>query len=86
MVENEIKLEKELPSIEKKCNLDYESMSEGDIIDLADKKAALEAIRQGRLEGILLRSRSRYYNMGEKPTKYFFGLEKRSYLNKLLQN
>ena len=32
----------------------------------------------------MLRSRSRYQDLGEKPTKYFFGLENRQYTNKVM--
>ena len=32
----------------------------------------------------MLRSQSRYQDLGEKPTKYFFGLENRQYTNKVM--
>lgn len=32
----------------------------------------------------MLRSRTRYQDLGEKPTKYFFGLENRQYTNKVM--
>ena len=32
----------------------------------------------------MLRSRSRYQDLGEKPTKYFLGLENRHYTNKVM--
>ena len=37
-----------------------------------------------KTEGIMLRSRSRYEELGEKPTKYFLQLESRNYTNKLI--
>ena len=33
---------------------------------------------------MMLRSRSRYEDLGEKPTKYFFNLEKRNYTSKII--
>ena len=32
----------------------------------------------------MLRSRSRYQDLGEKPSKYFFNLENRNYANKVM--
>ena len=32
----------------------------------------------------MMRSRSRYQDLGEKPTKYFFNLENRNYVNKVM--
>lgn len=32
----------------------------------------------------MLRSRSRYEDLGEKPSKYFFNLENRNYTNKVM--
>ena len=42
----------------------------------------LVAIRDKRMEGVLLRSRARWIADGEKITKYFCGLEKRNYISK----
>ena len=44
----------------------------------------LEELRKRKLEGVILRSRARWYELGEKSTAYFLGLEKRNYLNKLI--
>ena len=48
-------------------------------------KSKLEAIRESLLEGAMIRSRSRWLELGEKPTKYFCGLEKRNYTNKSIR-
>ena len=37
-----------------------------------------------KTEGIMLRSRSRYEELGEKPTKYFLRVENRNYTNKVI--
>ena len=42
----------------------------------------LVAIRDKRMEGVLLRSRTRWIADGEKITNYFCGLEKRNYISK----
>ena len=44
----------------------------------------LEEIRKTKIEGIITRSRIRWYEEGEKSTAYFLGLEKRNYVNKLI--
>ena len=37
-------------------------------------------IRQEKLKGHMLRSKAQYTDEGEKPTKYFCGLEKHNYI------
>ena len=45
--------------------------------ELETKKRELETIIEHQTKGALLRSKSRWYNEGEKNTKYFLNLEKR---------
>ena len=47
-------------------------------------KKQLYEIRKHKLEGVMLRSRCRYEDLGEKPTSYFLNLEKRSFTNKVI--
>ena len=47
-------------------------------------KSRLEELRKIKMEGIVARSRARWYESGERSTSYFLGLEKRSYVNKLI--
>ena len=37
-----------------------------------------------KVQGVMLRSRVRYEELGEKPTKYFFNLENRQFTNKVM--
>ena len=46
------------------------------------KTAELIAIREKRIEGVLIRSKARWIAHGEKVTSYFCSLEKRHYVNK----
>ena len=48
------------------------------------KKEQLYEIRKHILEGVMLRSRCRYEDLGEKPTSYFLNLEKRNFTNKVI--
>ena len=59
-------------------------MSEEKINNLENKKTTLSDIQKEKIEGMMLRSRSRYEDLGEKPTKYFFNLEKRNYTSKII--
>jgi hypothetical protein len=73
-------LDKKIVSLEKKSNL-----SESERTDLDNYKKELVAIRERRMEGVLLRSRARWIAEGEKITKYFCSLEKRNYVSKQIR-
>ena len=45
-------------------------------------KAKLEKISNQRIKGTILRSKARWYENGERNSKYFLNLEKRNYLRK----
>lgn len=49
---------------------------------LDEKKTKLQEIRNEKLKGNILRSKAKWIEHGEKPTKYFCSLEKRNYINK----
>ena len=49
--------------------------------ELEEKKRKLEQIIEHKTKGAILRSKCRWYNEGEKNTKYFLNLEKRHYKN-----
>ena len=57
-------------------------LTENEKRKLEQDKQELVAIRDKRMEGVLLRSRARWIADGEKITKYFCGLEKRNYVRK----
>ena len=82
--EEEIKLEQEIKLIEKEVNRNFLNMSEESLNNLETKKAKLHDIQKDKIEGMMLRSRSRYEDLGEKPTRYFFELEKRNYTSKVI--
>ena len=49
--------------------------------ELEKKKRELEQIIEHKTKGAILRSKCRWYNEGERNTKYFLNLEKRYYKN-----
>lgn len=55
-------------------------------IDLvSEKKLELEGLRKEKLQGHVIRSRAKWVEEGEKPTKYFCSLESRNFLNKTIK-
>ena len=46
----------------------------------------MEEIRKTKLEGVMLRPRCRYEDLGKKPTKYFLNMENRNYQDKVINN
>ena len=59
-------------------------MSEETLNNLETKKTMLNNIQKEKIEGMMLRSRSRYEDLGEKPTRYFLNSEKRNYTSKVI--
>ena len=74
MKEQESKIDEQIKELQKKISENLSSVEEIVIKELVTKQNELEYIRKQKIEGVMLRSRSRYYDLGEKPTSY---LEKR---------
>lgn len=51
---------------------------------LENLKTELYEIRNEKLKGYMIRSKAQYIDQGEKPTKYFCGLEKHNYTSKII--
>ena len=83
-LEEENKLEQEINELEEIINNDFSNADEDKIVNLARKKKTLIEKRKEKIEGVMLWSRSRYQDLGEKPSKYFFNLEIRNYANKAM--
>ena len=83
-LEEENKLEGEISVLEEEINDNFLSLADEKILKLAEKKEKLAEIRKEKIDGVMMRSRSRYQDLGEKPTKYFFNLENRNYVNKVM--
>ena len=83
-LEDEHKLEQEIKQLEDEINNDFSNIDDEKILNLSQKKTILSDIRKEKIEGVMLRSRSRYQDLGEKPSKYFFNLENRNFVNKAM--
>ena len=81
-------LETEILKCEQK--LETDNISEGEKCEtrreLELKKQSLEQLINYKTQGSIIRSRTRWYNEGEKNTKFFFGLEKRHFNSKTIRN
>ena len=82
-LEEERKLQQGINDSEDEIN-NILHISEETCQNLSLKKTRLTEIRKNKIEGVMLRSRTRYQDLGEKPTKYFLGLENRQYTNKVM--
>ena len=58
---------------------------ETDLLELNKKKQDLCSLREKIMNGVLLRSKARWIDNGEKVTKYFCSLEKRNYVSKQIR-
>ena len=81
-------LKKNRDNKEKALIKDIEILEQGQshnyqIID--DKKQELENLREHKMKGHFIRSRLKWLNEGEKPTKFFCSLEKRNYTEKTIR-
>ena len=77
--ENEKKLLTTIETLESKTTL-----TDTEQTTLQTNRDELVRIREHRMKGVLLRSRARWVEDGEKITSYFCSLEKRNYVNKYI--
>ena len=84
--EQELKLENDIKHLEERVKKDLNNISLEEILLLNEKKETLAEIRKTIIEGVMLRSRCRYEDLGEKPAKYFLSLENRNYQDKVIQH
>ena len=64
-------LEKEIELLEQEINSNLLCTDYNNIQLLEQKKSSLINIRRNKIEGAMLRSKCRYQDFGEKPSKYF---------------
>ena len=75
--------ENELRSEIKKLE-DHHIINENDLVLLEAKKEELRLLRQQRIEGMIVRSKIKWIQEDERPSKYFCHLEKRNFVQKHL--
>ena len=83
MLREEEELEKKINILQRQidsgCNNTNEKLAIN--IQLEEKTRAFEKIIEYRTKGAILRAKYRWYNEGEKNSKYFLNLEKRHFKN-----
>ena len=77
-------MEEEINSLEEEINSDFLNTDLEKIQKLVEIKEKLVELRKEKVAGVMLRSRCRYQDLGEKPLKYFFHLESRNFTNKVI--
>ena len=79
LAKKEEEIEQAIATLEKRLSEfnDDETQRQKVWSELETKKREMEAIIEYRTKGAILRSKSQWYNEGEKNTKYFLNLEKR---------
>lgn len=77
--ENTKLLEEEIKRLEELRNFDH---SEEILEKLSIAQTKLEEFRKDYIKGLFVRTKLKWIEHGEKPTKYFLSLEKRNYVNK----
>ena len=82
--EKENKLEADIKKLEEEISSNINNINDEKLDTLVQKKNEFIELRNKRIEGVMLRSRSRYEDLGEKPSNYFFNLENRNYNNKVM--
>ena len=81
---DEKKLENEIKELENEITNNLINVKEEVLYALDQKKTRLTDIQNEKIEGIMLRSRTRYEDLGEKPSSYFFNSENRNFINKVI--
>ena len=74
-----MKLQKEFATAKK---IFYSDPNDNNANALNSAKEKLELLYEEKLQGIIIRARARWWEHGEKSTKYFLNLEKRNHVKK----
>ena len=83
-VKEEKALEEDIKRLENEICLNCINVNNQTFVNLVQKQNELVNLRNEKIEGVMLRSKCRYMDLGEKPTNYVFGLETRNYTNKVI--
>ena len=82
----ELTLQKELQELDYKiCNTEFETLDQNVLVEYEAAKEELKKIYENRGKEAIFRSKVQWFEQGEKPTKYFFNLEKMNYEKKLIR-
>ena len=77
-------MEEDIKRLENEICLNGINVNNQTVVNLVQKQTELVNLRNEKIEGVMLRSKCRYMDLGEKPTNYFFSLETRNYTSKVI--
>ena len=78
--DTEVNIEKEIKHLS-----DRIADSDNSLVDaLNEKQLSLVNLRKSKMDGVMVRSRTRWMEYGEKPSKYLLNLEKRNCNNRII--
>jgi len=80
----EKQLESCIESLENKMNENPDDGTDAEQQEYEHLKTELSRIYEERADGAIIRSKMRWIEHGEKPTKYFFNMERRNYNKKTI--
>ena len=80
----EKQLESRIESLKNKINSNPDDGTDVEQQEYERLKTELRRIYEERADGVILRSKMRWIEHGEKPTKYFFNMERRNYTKKTI--
>ena len=83
-VKEENALEEDIKRLENEICLNGINVNNQTVVNLVQKQNELVNLRNEKIEDVMLRSKCRYMDRGEKPTNYFFSLETRNYTSKVI--
>ncbi|KAL9968018.1 hypothetical protein ACROYT_G026343 [Oculina patagonica] len=79
-------LQKQIQDLDYKiCNTDFETLDRNIFVEYEAAKEELKKIYEHKGKEAIFRSKVKWLEQGEKPTKYFFNLEKTNYEKKLIR-
>ena len=81
-----LKLNEREKELEKDILLIEQNLTDDKLDILTKKQEEILEIRKNRLKGQCIRSKSKWIEEGEKPTKYFINLETQNYVSKQIPN
>ena len=76
-------MEEDIKRLENEICLNGINVNNQTVANLVQKQNELVNLRNEKI-GVMLRSKFRYKDLGEKPTNYFFSLETRNYTSKVI--
>ena len=82
-IETEKRIENEIIQLERQISLNQDEQNNLEQLEI--KKAYLEEIRKQKIDDAILRSKLKWMEFGEKPSKFFLNLEKQNGVNKQIR-